>query len=71
MASPSQKKKRSKGPSFTSRFGYLETWFVGDEEAMATFLHVMSRKQINIPKVMELSWMKEQKLREARELLKL
>jgi len=33
-------------------------------------MHEMSRKQINIPKVLEFSWMKEKKLEEPRELLK-
>ena len=50
MASPSQKKKRSRGSSSTSRSGYLEIWFTGYEEVMTTFLHKMSRKLINIPK---------------------
>jgi len=53
MASPSQNKKRSRGSSSTSTLGCLETWFVGDEEAMRTFLHEMSRTQINVPKVLQ------------------
>jgi len=67
----SKKNKRSKGSFSTSRFGYLETWFVGDEDVMATFLHEMRIKQINIPNILKFSWMKEQKLDDARNLLKL
>ena len=38
---------------------------------MTTFLYEMSMKHINIPKVLQFSWMKKQKLDETRKLLKL
>ena len=69
MASSSHKKRRSWERSSTD-IGILEKWFVGYEEEIASFMHEMSRKQINIPKVLEFSWMKEKKLEEPRELLK-
>jgi len=50
----SQKKKRSKGSFSSFWYGYLETWFAGEEDSMATFLLEMSRKQINIPKVFQI-----------------
>jgi len=46
--------RRSREPT-TTNIGVLENWFARDEEAMFTFMHEMSRKQINIPKVLDFS----------------
>jgi len=48
----------------------LENWFAGDKEAMTTFMHEMSRKQINVPKVPKFSWLKRENLEESRIVLK-
>ena len=57
MASSSHKKKRFREPSVTKN-RVLENLFAGDEETIITIMHEMSRKQINIPKVLEFSCMK-------------
>ena len=69
MAFSSHKKRQSREPTNTNN-GVLENWFAGDEEAMTTFIHEMSRKQINIPKVLEFSWLKRKNLEEPRVMLK-
>jgi len=48
----------------------LENWFVGDDEGITAYIHEMSRKQINIPKVLEFSWLKNENLNETRTALK-
>ena len=47
----------------------MEKWFVGDSEAMTRFIHETSRKQVNAPKVLEFSWLREENLTEADFLL--
>jgi len=69
MASSSHKKRRAREQT-SSNHGVLENWFVGDVEAMTTFIHEMSRKKINIPKVLEFSWMKSENLAESIIVLK-
>jgi len=69
MASSSHRKKKSKEQSNNSQ-GILENWFVGDSVAMTRFIHETSRKQINVPKVLDFSWLREENLTEARTFLK-
>jgi len=44
----------------------LENWFAEDSEAMTRFIHETSRKQINVPKVLEVSWLRDENLIEAK-----
>jgi len=69
MASSSHRKKKSNEQSNSSQ-DILENWFAGDSEAMTRFIHGTSRKQINVPKVLEFSWLKDENLIEAKILLK-
>ena len=69
MASSSHRKKKSKEQSNSSQ-GILEKWFAGDSEAMTRFIHETSRKQVNAPKVLEFSWLREENPTEAKTLLK-
>jgi len=69
MTSSSHRKKKSKEQPNSSQ-GILENWFAGDSEAMTRFIHETSRKQVNVPKVLEFSWLKEENLTEAKTLLK-
>jgi len=69
MASSSHRKKKSKEQPNKSQ-GILENWFAGDSEAMTRFIHETSRKQVNVPKVLEFSWLKEENLTKAKTLLK-
>ena len=69
MASSSHRKKKSKEQSQSSQ-GILENWFAGDSEAMTRFIHETGRKQINVPKLLEFSWLREENLIEAKDLLK-
>ena len=48
----------------------LEGWFAGDEEGINAYIHEMSRKQINIPKVLDFNWLKSEKLPETKAALK-
>jgi len=48
----------------------MENWFARDDERITAYIHEMSRKQINIPKVLEFSWMKTENLAETRSALK-
>jgi len=50
MTSTSRQKKKNQEKHNNSQ-GVLENWFVGDEEAIISYIHEMNRKQINIPKV--------------------
>ena len=69
MASSSHKGKKSiKQPNNSQ--GILKNWFTGDSEAMTKFIHETSRKQVNVPKVLEFSWLREENLTEAKTLLK-
>jgi len=69
MASSSHRRKKSREQSNSSQ-GILENWFVGDCEAMTKFIHETSRKQINVPKVLEFSWLGRENLIEAKTFLK-
>jgi len=69
MASSSHRKKKFKEQPNSSQ-GILEKWFAGDSEAMTRFIHETSRKQVNALKVLELSWLREENLTEAKTLLK-
>jgi len=69
MASSSHRKKKLKVQPNNSQ-SILENWFAGDSEAMTRFIHETSRKQVNVPKVLELSWLREENLTEAKTLLK-
>ena len=69
MASSSRQKKKNQEKHNNSQ-GILENLFVGDEEGIIAYIHEMSRKQINIPKVLEYSWLKTEKLDETRSALK-
>ena len=69
MASSSHRKKKSKEQPNSSQ-GILENWFAGDSEAMTRFIHETSRKQVNVPKVLEFSWLKEENLTEVKTLVK-
>ena len=48
----------------------MEKWFAGDSEAMTKFIHETSRKQVNAPKVLEFSWLREENLTEEKTMLK-
>ena len=63
-------RKRSRGSVSISCSKHLETWLSKNTQKGMT-IHNMSRKQINIPKVMRFSWMKDHKILEARNILKL
>jgi len=52
MASSSRQKQKGKGKQTTSQ-GVLEGWFAGNEEDINAYIHETSRKQINIPKVLD------------------
>jgi len=69
MTSSSHKKKKSREQPNNSQ-GILENWFAGDSEAMTRFIHETSIKQINVPKVLEFSWLRDKNLTEAQTLLK-
>jgi len=69
MASSSRQKKKNQEKHNNSQ-GVLENWFVGDEEGITAYIHEMSRKLINIPKVLEFTWLKLEKLTETRFALK-
>ena len=69
MASSSRQKKKNQDRQ--SNFQrVLESWFAGDGEGINVYIHEMSRKQINIPKVLDFSWLKSEKLAETRSALK-
>jgi len=69
MASSSHKKRKSQEKHNNTQ-GVLEKWFAGDEEAITVYIHEMSRKHINIPKVVEFSWLRTENLTESRSSLK-
>jgi len=50
MASTLPSSKRMK-TRVVKRGGHLENWFSGDDENIEKFLHELSRKAINNPKV--------------------
>jgi len=69
MASSSHRRKKSKEQPDNNQC-ILENWFVGDSEAMTKFIHETSRKQINVPKVLEFSWLRSENLTKAKTFLK-
>jgi len=69
MASSSHKKRKNQKKHNNTQ-GVLENWFAGDEKAITVDIHEMSRKQINIPKVLEFSWLRTENLSEFRSALK-
>jgi len=56
MTSSSQRKKKFREQPNNSQ-GILENWFAGDSEAMTRFIHETRKKKINVPKVLEFSWL--------------
>jgi len=52
MASSSKQKKINQDRQSTFQW-VLESWFAGDEEGINAYIHEMSRKHINIPKVLD------------------
>ena len=69
MASSSRQKKKNKEKHNNSQ-GVLENWFAGHEEGITAYIHEMSIKHINIPKVLQFSLLKTKKLAETRSALK-
>jgi len=64
---PSAKRMKSRG---VKSYGKLEGWFAGDNNLINKFLLETSRKNVNTPKVVSFSWMKQQKLDSVRSVLK-
>ena len=52
MASSSRQKQKNKGKQSTFQ-GVQEGWFAENEEGINAYIHETSRKQINIPKVLD------------------
>ena len=69
VTSSSRQKKKNQDRQSTFQ-GVLESWFVEDEESINAYIHEMSKKQINIPKVLDFNWLKSEKLTETRSALK-
>jgi len=67
---PLQDRKKKNQDRQSNFQGVLESWFAGDGEGINAYIHEMSRKQINIPKVLDFSWLKYEKLAETRFALK-
>ena len=64
---PSTKRMKSRGVKSS---GKLEGWFAGDTNLISKYLLETSRKNVNTPKVVSFSWMKQQKLDSVRSVLK-
>jgi len=64
---PSAKRMKSMGVKSS---GKLEGWFAGDTNLINKYLLETSRKNVNTPKVVSFTWMKQQKLDSARSILK-
>jgi len=58
---------KSRGVKSTRK---LEGWFSGDTNLINKYLLETSRKNMNTPKVVSFTWMKEQKLDSVRNILK-
>jgi len=65
--SPSTKRMKSRGVKSS---GKLEGWFSGDVDLINKYLLETSRKNVNTPKVVSFTWMKQQKLDSVRSILK-
>ena len=63
---PSAKRMKSRGVKSS---GKLEGWFVGDTNLINNLLEI-SRNNVNTPKVVSFTWMKQQKLDSVRSILK-
>jgi len=64
---PSAKTMKSRG---VNSIGKLEGWFSGDATPINKYLLETSRKNVNTPKVVSFTWMKQQKLDSVRSILK-
>jgi len=64
---PSVKRMKSRGVKSS---GMLEGWFAGDTNLINKYLVETSRKNVNTPKVVSFTWMKQQKLDSVRNILK-
>jgi len=64
---PSAKRMKSKGVKSSRK---LEGWFAGDTNLINKYLLKTSRKNVNTPKVVSFTWMKQQKLDFVRSVLK-
>jgi len=64
---PSTKRMKSKGVKSS---GKLEGWFAGDTNLINKYLLETSRKNVNTPKVVSFTWMKQQKLDSVKSILK-
>jgi len=69
-SSNSPKRKKSRAIKETTWGDHLETWFLGGNEKIESFVHEISREVINTPKLLSFNWMKEQNLKEVRKVLK-
>ena len=78
MASSSNPRKRVKSilikqagsDSDTNEPDHLDRWFIGNQESIADYYKMYSRKIIISPKVLSLEWLKEERLNEVRDMLK-
>jgi len=64
---PSAKRMKSRGVKSS---GKLEGWFAGDTNLINKYLLETSTKNVNTPKVVSFTWMKQQKLDSVRNILK-
>jgi len=64
---PSTQKMKSRGVKSSRK---LEGWFVGDTNLINKYLLETSRKNVNTPKVISFTWMKQQKLDSVMSILK-
>jgi len=69
MAETPPSAKRTKTRTVRSG-GKLEGWFSGEVELIKKYLHETSRKNVNTPKLVSFTWMKQQNLSTVRSLLK-
>jgi len=78
MASSSNPRKRTKramvkhagSDSDNNEPDYLDRWFVGNQESIEEYYKLYSRKIIVTLKVLNLEWLKEEKLDDVRDMLK-
>jgi len=64
---PSSKRMKSRGVKSS---GKLEGWFSGDTNLINKYLLETSKKNVNTPKVVSFTWMKQHKLDSVRSILK-
>ena len=62
--------KRAGSDSDTNEPDHLDRWFIGNQESIADYYKMYSRKIIISPKVLSLEWLKEERLNEVRDMLK-